>query len=183
MSCTNLNREKETKTVRRKLHALAAMLILFFPLTSWSQDKVVLVVKPFTLDSDAAFPYDLKQLQISVHAEIKTRFAKDAVDVVMESPASARGKVYTVEGQFSNWKGGSTAKRILVGFGSGREGVDFSFFVIDETGKKIIEREVRIKAPFIGSAYQGNVGQLAHPVADKIGDKVKDARIFQKEKG
>jgi hypothetical protein len=99
----------------------------------------------------------------------------------MESPASAGGKVYTVEGQFSNWKGGSTAKRILVGFGSGREGVDFRFSVTDENGKKVVDRQERIKAPFLGSTYQGNVGQLAHPVADKIGDKVKDAKLFRKE--
>ena len=167
--------------MRGKLCALAALIMVFFPLTSRAQDKIVLVIKTFTLDSNAAFPYDLKQLQISVHAEIKTRFSNDAVEVVTEAPATAGGKLYTLDGQFSNWKGGSTAKRVLVGFGSGREGVDFRFSVTDEKGKKVIDRQERIKAEFIGSNYQGNVGQLAHPIADKIGDKVKDSKILQKK--
>ena len=168
--------------MRNKLSLLAALFVLSWPLTTWSQERPVIVVKAFALSSDAAFPYDLKQLQISVHAELKARFAKEAVDVVMEAPAGARGKVYVIEGEFSNWKVGSTAKRVLVGFGAGREGTDLHF-TITESGKKVVDGTERIKAPFVGSAYQGNVGQLAHPVADKLGDRIKNAKIVQKVKG
>jgi hypothetical protein len=145
---------------------------------------VVLVVKPFTLGADAAFPYDLKHLQTSVHAELKTRFAKHAVNVITEEPSAAGGKVYVVTGEFSNWQSGNTAKKIFFGrFGFGREGVDFHFSVTDQSGKKVIDRTERIKAQFLGDSLdQGNVGELAHPIADKVGDKVKGAKIFEKKK-
>jgi hypothetical protein len=159
------------------------MFALFlFPLTSWSQERVVLVVKTFTVNSESVFPYDMKQLQISTHALLKTRFAKDAVDVVTEETSAGGGNVYVVTGEFSNWQGGSTAKRIVVGFGAGREGVDFRFSITDQAGKKVVDRTERIKAQFWGSGAQGNVGQLAGPIADKIGDRIENAKVVQKKK-
>ena len=72
----------------------AVMFALYlFPLTSCSQERVVLVVKAFTVDSESALPYDMKQLQISTHAILKTRFAKDAVVVVTEEPPAAGGNI------------------------------------------------------------------------------------------
>ena len=162
----------------------AVMFTFFlFPLTSWSQERVVLVVKAFTVDSESALPYDMKQLQISTHALLKARFAKDAVVVVTEEPPAAGGNIYVVTGEFSNWKGGNTAKRLLVGFGSGREGVDFHFSITDQAGNKVVDRTERIKAQFLGSENQGNVGELVGPIADKIGDRIKTAKMLQKRKG
>ena len=162
-----------------------AMMFAFFlfPLTSWSQERVVLVVKAFTVDSESALPYDMKQLQISTHALLKARFAKDAVVVVTEEPPAAGGNIYVITGEFSNWKSGNTAKRIFVGYGAGREGVDFHFSITDQAGKKVVDRTERIKAQFLGSDYQGNVGLLVGPIADKIGDRIKNAKMLQKKKG
>ena len=168
----------------RRRTAFLWMSLLLLPSVALAQEvKPLIVLNPFTVASDSALPYDMKLLQASVLAELKARFIKEFVEVVAESPGKSSGKTYAVDGVFSNWKGGSTAKRLLVGFGSGRESVDLHFWVTDEAGKKLIDRKEKIKAQFLGSAYQGNIGELAHPVADKLGDRLNDAKFFSKPKG
>jgi hypothetical protein len=141
------------------------MCLLIFPLGALAQEvKPLIVLNAFTVAADSALPYDMKLLQTSTVAELKARFIKEFVDFAAESSGKASGKTYKVDGVFSNWKGGSTAKRILVGFGSGRESVDLHFWITDEAGKKLVDRKEKIKAQFLGSAYQGNVGELVHPL-------------------
>jgi len=159
-----------------KVSALFVVLLSLLIPSASAQGRPVIVVMPFVVGLDAVLPYDMQQLQAVTHAELKARFVKQPIDIALEAPANPPGKVYVITGEFSNWKAGSTAKRVLVGFGSGREGVDFHF-TITESGKKVVDKKERIKSQFIGSAYQGNVGQLGHPIADKIGDAIKSAKL------
>jgi len=141
-----------------------------------AQDKQVIVVKGFTAASSVAWPYDMKQMQTQVVAELKAK-AGTLYDVAAEAPAAAHGKVYTLEGEVTGWRPGNRAKRVLVGLGSGRESADIHYWLSDDSGKKPFDHKDTIRAEFWGNAYEGSVGQLAHPFADKIAGRLKDAKI------
>lgn len=153
------------------LLALSALAI--FPLQA--QEKPAIVVHLFTTATGVSWPYDMKQMVIQTVAELQTKDRKK-FDVSAEAPAG-RTHVYTLEGQVLEWNPGNRAKRMLVGFGSGRETAKIHYWLSDETGKKVFEHEDIIRAEFWGNAYVGSVGQLAHPFADKIATRLNEAKL------
>jgi hypothetical protein len=140
-----------------------------------SQGKPVIVVKAFTNAPGVELPYDLKVLQSQMVAELRVMLSKQ-YDVVAELPATTGGSVYTLDGEFKAWRPGNAAKRILVGMGSGREASDIKYRVTDAAGKGAIEREDTIRTNFYSQAA-GSTGTLAHPIAQKIADRIKDAKL------
>jgi hypothetical protein len=96
--------------------------------------------------------------------------------VVAEAPAGAGARVYTLNAEITGWRAGNAAKRILVGLGSGREASDIQYHVADPSGQKIIERKDTIRTNFY-SQHSGSTGTLAHPIAQKIADRIKDAKL------
>ncbi len=159
----------------RKLFALWFALALFCVLQAGAQEKPTIVVQPFTLASGVAWPYDMKQLLIQTVAELQNKEAKKYV-VTAEAPAAA-GQYLTLTVEILEWHPGNAAKRQLVGMGSGRESAKIRFALSDLNGKKVFEHEDTVRTEFYASAYSGSVGQLAHPLADKIGHRIADAKL------
>jgi hypothetical protein len=146
------------------------------PSTLEAPKRPVIVVTTFTAAPNVAWPYNMQDMQKQTIAELKAKFTTQ-FDVVAEAPAVAVGHVYTLSGEVVGWRPGNAAKRLLVGMGSGRESADIHYWLTDETGKKIIDKKDTIRAEFWGNAYAGSVGQLSHPFASKISNRIEDAKL------
>jgi hypothetical protein len=153
-------------------YVLAAILTLVPALSS--QDKPTLVVNAFTTASGVELPYDLKQLHGQLVAELKVMLGKEFT-VVAEAPTSAAGKVYTLDGEIVAWRPGNAAKRILVGMGSGRESSDIAYRVTDASGTKVVDKQDTIRTNFYSQA--GSTGTLGHPIAQKIAERIRSAKL------
>jgi len=146
------------------------------PIALSSQDKPVIVVKAFTTSSGVALPYDMKLMQTQLVAEFKTMLGKE-FDIVAEDPKTPpQGTVYTLDAEITAWHAGNAAKRIFVGLGSGRESTDIQYRLTDGSGKKVIERKDTIRTNFY-SQGAGSTGTLAHPIAQKITERIKNAKL------
>jgi len=152
-----------------------ALTLALSPVPSFTQGKPVLVVQVFTTGTDVVLPYDMKQLQPQMVAEFKVLLGKD-FEIASEAPASPASHVYTVDAKITGWRAGNAAKRVLVGLGSGRESADVAYQVTDQTGKKVLDRSDTIRTNF-ASQGAGSTGTLAHPLATKIADRIKEAKI------
>jgi hypothetical protein len=140
-----------------------------------SQVKRVIVVQPFTIAAGVELPYDMKQLQPQLIADLKVQIGKE-FDIVGESPTAPQGSVYTLNGEITGWRPGNAAKRIVVGLGSGREASDIRLLVADSTGQKVIDSTDTIRTNFY-SQGAGSVGTLVHPIAQKIAERLKKAKL------
>lgn len=158
--------------INRLLMALAVMLIAA---AAPAQDRPVLVISPFTTAADVSLPYDLTLLQTQLVAEFKVLLGKE-LDVVAEPPASPAGSIYTLDAEIVAWRAGNAAKRFLIGMGSGRESMDVQYHVSDSAHKRIVERKDTIRTNYF-SQGAGSSGTLAHPVAQKIAERIRDARL------
>jgi hypothetical protein len=156
------------------LRSLVVVGVLLAQIAASSQAKPALVVQPFKTAPDVALPYDLSLLQTQLVAELKVMLGKD-FEVVAQPPSSATGNVYTLDGDITAWRAGNAAKRFLVGMGSGREALDLAFRVSDAKDR-LFERKETIRTNFY-SQGAGSTGTLAHPVAQKIADRIKEARL------
>jgi Domain of unknown function (DUF4410) len=158
-----------------KLIALVFTLLFSSVFPAIAQEKTTIVVQPFTTATGIAWPYDMKQLHIQTLAELQNMEAKKYL-VTAEVPATC-GRCLALSVQVLEWHPGNAAKRALVGMGSGRESAKIRFALTDQTGKKVFEHEDTIRTEFYASAYASSVGQLAHPLADKIGHRIAEAKL------
>lgn len=142
-----------------------------------SQAKPVIVVKVFTVASGVTLPYDMKLMQTQLVAEFKYMLGKE-FDIIAEDPETPppQGTVYTLDGEITAWQAGNAAKRILVGMGSGRESTELKYQVTDGSDKKVVERKDTIRTNFY-SQGAGSTGTLAHPIAQKITERIKNAKL------
>jgi hypothetical protein len=140
-----------------------------------SQGKRVLVVQPFTLAPGVELPYDIKQLQAGLVADLRVQIGKE-YEVVAEVPSAPQGSVYTLTGEVTGWRPGNAAKRLVVGLGSGREASDIHYRVTDNSSQNVIDRTDTIRTNFY-SQGAGSIGTLVHPIAQKIAERIKDARL------
>lgn len=140
-----------------------------------SQSKRVLVIEPFTVAAGVELPYDMKQLQAGLVADLKVQVGKE-YEVVAEVPAASQSAVYRLTGEFTGWRPGNAAKRLLVGMGSGRESSDLHYKVIESSGQSVVDRTDTIRTNFYAQTA-GSVGTLVHPIAQKIAGRIKDAKL------
>ena len=154
---------------------LAIGLVLAPFAQSSPQGKPVIVVNVFTTSPGVALPYDMKQMQAQLVAEFKTMLGKE-FDIVAEAPAAPQGAVYTLDAEITAWHPGNAAKRIIVGLGSGRETTDIQYRLTDSSGKKAVEHKDTIRTNFY-SQGAGSTGTLGHPIAQKITERIKDAKV------
>jgi hypothetical protein len=140
-----------------------------------AQGKPVIVVQAFTAASGVELPYDLKQMQPQIVAEFKVMLGKEFV-IVAEPPATPPATVYTLDAEITGWRPGNAAKRLVVGLGSGREASDIEYRVTDGSGKKVVEHKDTVRTNFYAQ-NSGSTGTLAHPIAQKIADRIKDAQL------
>jgi uncharacterized protein DUF4410 len=156
------------------LRSLVVVGVVLSQAVAAAQTKPALVVQAFKTAPDVTLPYDLGLLQTQLVAELKVMLGKE-FDVMAERPASPAGNLYLLDGDITGWRAGNAAKRFLVGMGSGREALDLSFRVSDSK-EKLFERKDTIRTNFY-SQGAGSTGTLAHPIAQKIADRVRDARL------
>jgi hypothetical protein len=140
-----------------------------------SQAKPVIVVQPFTAATGVTLPYDLKQMQGQLVAEFTVMLGKQ-FDIMAEAPATPGGSVYMLAAEITGWRPGNAAKRFLVGMGSGREASDIQYRLTDGSGKTVIDRKDTVRTNFY-SQGAGSTGTLAHPIAQKIAERIKDAKL------
>jgi hypothetical protein len=159
----------------RKLWLLVFGLALAVVAQSSPQGRPVIVVNVFTTSPNVTLPYDMKLMQAQLVAEFKTMLGKD-FDIVAETPNAPQGAVYTLDAEITDWHPGNAAKRILVGLGSGRETTDIQYRVADGSGKKVVEHKDTIRTNFY-SQGAGSTGTLGHPIAQKITERIKDAKL------
>ncbi len=140
-----------------------------------AQGKRVIVVQPLTLAAGVELPYDVKLLQTQLVADLRVQIGKE-FDVVAEPPAAPQGSVYTLSGEITGWRPGNAAKRMVIGLGSGREATDIHYQITDNSGQKVVDRTDTIRTNFF-SQGAGSVGTLVHPIAQKIAERIKDAKL------
>jgi hypothetical protein len=150
--------------------------LALMPIMLIGQSKPTVVLHPFNVAADVAWPYDMKWMQTQTLAEVKAKIGKKYEITAVDSP-SDHPKRYTLEGEVLEWHPGNRAERMLVGGGTGREWAEIHYWLIDDTGKKLFDQKDTIKAEFWGNAYQGSVGQLSHPFADKIARRLAQAKL------
>jgi hypothetical protein len=153
------------------LVALALMPVILI-----GQERPIIVLHAFTAAADVAWPYDMKLMQTQTIAEEKAKIGKQ-YEVTADAPASGHARVYTLDGEVLGWRAGNRAERMLVGWGTGREWAEIHYWLTDDAGKQVFDYKDTIKAVFWGNAYEGSVGQLSHPIADKIARRLADARL------
>ena len=158
-----------------KKHWLLVVGLAMWPVALPAQDKPIIVVQVFTTAAGVTLPYDMKLMHAQIIPEFKVMLGKD-FDILAESPAAASVKVYTLTGEITDWRPGNAAKRLLVGMGSGREASDVQYRVTDGAGKHVVDRKDTIRTNFY-SQGAGSTGTLAHPIAQKIADRIKDAKL------
>lgn len=140
-----------------------------------TEDKALLVVRPFTVPSGVQWPYDTKQFQMATVAELKAKCGTRA-EVVTESAENR--KVLTLEGEILSWKAGNRATRLMVGLGSGRETAKIHFYLNDASGKKVFEHTDTIRQSVWGGGYSPSVGELVQPFANKIANRISESKAF-----
>jgi hypothetical protein len=158
-----------------KSRLLLVVGLALAPVALFAQERPTLVVNVFTTAPDVVWPYDMKQMHAQMVAEFKVMLGKQ-FEVVAEPPTAPKGNVYTIDAEILSWRAGNAAKRILVGLGSGREAADIQYRVTDSTGKKLLEKKDTIRTQF-ASQGAGSSGTLAHPFADKMAERIKDANL------
>jgi uncharacterized protein DUF4410 len=158
-----------------KCWPLLVVGLVFSTADGSSQVKRVIVVEPFTLAAGVELPYDVKQLQAAVVADLKVQIGKE-FDVVAEAPTAPQGSVYKLTAEITGWRPGNAAKRLLVGMGSGRESSDIHYRLTDSSGQQVIDSTDTIRTNFY-SQGAGSVGTLVHPIAQKIAERIKDAKL------
>lgn len=159
----------------RRILLVATLAILVSPSFVSAQDKPSIVVHTFTVTPGQPWPYDMKQMAAQTVAELQRKDGK-RFDVTGEAPA-AQLKTYTLDGQVTEWHPGNRAKRLVVGMGSGRETAKIHYWLTDTSGKKVFDHTDTIRAAFWGNGYADSVGQLAQPFADKIADRLAEAKL------
>ena len=147
---------------------------LWVPLAH-TQEKPVIVMRPFTMANGVIWPYDMQKMTTQTLAELQQK-DRSKYEVSAEPP-SGRTHIYTLEGEVLEWHPGNRAKRVLVGVGTGRETAKIHYWLTDKSGKKVFEHEDVIRAEYWGNAYADSVGQLAHPFADKIAGRLGEAKF------
>jgi hypothetical protein len=140
-----------------------------------SQGKPVIVVQAFTASAGVELPYDLKLLQPQLVADLKVQMGKE-FDFVAEAPATPPGTIYTLDTEITGWRPGNAAKRLVIGLGSGREASDIQYRVTDGSGKKVLEGKDTVRTNYY-SQGAGSIGTLVHPIAQKLAERIKNAKL------
>jgi Domain of unknown function (DUF4410) len=154
---------------------LVILCMQFWVAATQAQEKPTIIVSTFKTAPEVSWPYDMNELQRQVVAELQN---KDRKKYNISVHAPSYGTHYlALEVEVLDWHPGNAAKRALVGVGTGRESAKIRYSVVTSEGKKVFEHEDTIRTEFYASAYAPSVGQLAHPLADKIGGRLAYAKL------
>ena len=136
-------------------------------------NKLVLAVHPFTVAHGVRWPYDSRALQSQLIASLKSKDS-DEFRIVPASPGRDRND-FALEGEITAWHPGKQAVRSIVGFGAGRESATIHYWILDPTGLTIFEHKDVIRESY--TTGLSSVGELAHPLAEKVAVRVENAKL------
>jgi hypothetical protein len=135
----------EKRFMRRLVFPILAFFTLaIVPLKA--QERPTVVVQAFTTAAGVSWPYDMKQMVTQTVAELQHKDGS-TFDVSPES-LTGRARVYMLNGEVLEWNPGNRAKRMMIGYGSGRETAKIHYWLSDQTGKRVFEHEDIIRAEF-----------------------------------
>jgi hypothetical protein len=119
----------------------------------------------------------MKDLQAQAIAELKTKNG-DEFNAVNEVP-SDQARVYVLDGEVVEWHNGNVAEQMLIAGGSvaGRENAKIHYWLTDKDGKKVFEQTDTIRQLFMRNAHEKSSGTLATPFADKLSERLKEAKL------
>lgn len=103
--------------------------------------------RTFTAATGVELPYDLKLMQPQMVADLKVPLSKE-FDIVAEAPATPEGAIYTLDGEITAW----------------------------HPGNAVLERKDTVRTDFYSQGAE-STGTLAHPIAQKIADRIKEAKL------
>ena len=163
---------------KEKMHRVVVLALVLWGL--WgpfvqAQEKPAIVVRPFVMANGISWPYDMQRIHQQTLAELQNKDGKK-YDITAE-PSPSQNHFYTLNGEVLEWHPGNRAERWAVGMGAGRETAKIHFWLTDASGKKVFEHEDTIRAEYWGNQYADSVGQLAHPLADKIANRLSQAKL------
>jgi len=155
-----------------------ACVVTFGLVAASAQDKPAVVVHAFTVLPGVDFPYDMKSLQSQVIEELKTKDS-DQFNAASDAPPTL-ANVYILDGEVLEWHKGNVAERMIIAMGSvaGRENAKIHFWLTDKDGKKVYEQTDIIRQLFMRNLHEKNSGLLAQPFADKIVERLKEAKMM-----
>jgi hypothetical protein len=162
----------------RRFLAFAFIFALVASANGAQEGKPTLIVETFLIATGVVWPYDMNQLKAQTVTELVTKDGQYFA-VLPDPPKEANGALYKLQGEILEWHAGNRAKRMLVGVGSGRETAKIHYWLTDaSSGKRVFDHTDTIRQAFWGNAYANSVGQLAQPFADKIAERLKEAKLY-----
>jgi hypothetical protein len=161
-----------------QLLGLTLLLTLASIVEGSEQSKPTIIVDTFVVANGVVWPYDMNQMKLETLGEL---IEKDGQSfwVLAEPLKDAKGAVYTLGGEVLEWHAGNRAKRIFVGMGSGRETAKIHYWLTDIRGKRVFDHTDTIRQAFSGNAYAGSAGHLTRPFADKVAERLKEAKLTE----
>jgi hypothetical protein len=161
-----------------RLLGLTLLLTIASIVEGAAQSKPTIIVDTFVMDKGVVWPYDMNQIKIETLAELIKKDGQSFF-VLAEPLKDAKGAVYTLGGEVLEWHAGNRAKRVLVGMGSGRETARIHYWLTDISGKRVFDHTDTIRQAFSGNAYAASVGHLAQPFADKVAERLREAKLTE----
>jgi hypothetical protein len=189
-SMKNFRNALVSSCVSRVVFSISALLLLAMtsiPIMASSHEKTkaadpssvvnadlpILVVRSFAVAPDIAWPYTAAQVKAQMIASLKMKVG-NKFNVVPEAPPGS-GHDYVLQGEVTKWNAGNQAVHSFVGYGAGRESAAIHYWVTDPKGEKIFEHKDVIRESYFSGV--SSVGELAHPLADKVAIRLRDAKI------
>jgi len=177
----------EPQGEKMKTAILLLAVALLSPAISFSQNKksdkgtpsatAVLYIAKFSGETKAASAVGAAQSDIFNALNYSNLFQK-VIPNTEEQPTGA----WALEGEETDYSGGSTAKRVMVGFGSGRAHLVMKYTLKNSEGTAVWTKEIKTEPSFFGSA--GAIGAVQQQDASgKQGQKLVEAlnKFFSSE--
>lgn len=152
------------------------------PAQPQKQPKRALWIAKFTADTKAAAA--VASTQASDANALKYGNLFDSVKT-FETDSTQPAGSWSLTGKETDFSGGSTATRALVGFGAGRSHITMEYTLTDPDGKVVWTQKITTKPSFWGASGTLGAVQDQHQATDEQGQKLTDAlsRFFNPAQG
>ena len=140
-----------------------------------SQSKRVLVIEPFTVAAGVELPYDMKQLQAGLVADLRVQIGKE-FEVVGEVPAAPKPGLHAdrrVHGMAPRQCRKTTPCR----YGLWSRSSDLHYRVVKTSGQNVVDQTDTIRTEFLRSECRLGRNLLVDPIAQKIAGRITEAKL------
>jgi hypothetical protein len=169
--------------MQKRLALLVFVSLLVFPAISVNAHaKSVDLSKPIMVKSFTANVKGAAGLPEAVRGAVVQTMKDDGAfkSVLKEEEAKDAPADYILEGQLVNFEAGNAAKRLMVGFGSGRSHAIFDFVVKEaSTGQVVWQKSIKQTASFWFNGTTSSAAERAElpdGLAKKLVEELKKSR-------